>query len=83
MAQCYNILSKVPIRKVGADANQGRHPEGAAPETALRSCDVRNYMASTFGMISFLSVLRSSIVFAVGTSANGGQSMGIVRPASL
>ena len=40
-------------------------------------------MASTLGKISFRSVFMSSIVFAVGTSANGGQRIGIVRPASL
>ena len=39
--------------------------------------------ASTFGMISSFSRLRSSSVLATGTSANGGQSSGIVSPASL
>ena len=43
----------------------------------------RLYMASTLGMISSLSRLRSSSVFATGTSWNGGQRSGIVSPASL
>ena len=41
------------------------------------------YAASTFGMISSFSRLRSSSVFDTGTSANGGQRSGIVSPASL
>jgi hypothetical protein len=40
------------------------------------------YMASTRGMISSFSRLRSSRVFDTGTSANGGQRSGIVSPAS-
>ncbi len=44
---------------------------------------VARYMASTLGMISSFSRLRSSSVFATGTSANGGQRSGIVSPASL
>ncbi len=43
---------------------------------------VRPYAASTFGMMSSLSRLRSSSVLATGTSANGGHSSGIVSPAS-
>src|SRR4030095_10741507 len=42
-----------------------------------------SYMASTWGMISSFSRLRSSSVFATGTSWNGGQRSGIVSPASL
>jgi hypothetical protein len=34
-------------------------------------------------MMSFLIRLRSSMVFEVGTSVNGGQISGIVIPASL
>ena len=41
------------------------------------------YAASTFGMISSFSRLRSSSVLATGTSANGGHRSGIVSPASL
>ena len=41
------------------------------------------YAASTLGMISSFSRLRSSSVFATGTSWNGGQRSGIVSPASL
>ena len=43
----------------------------------------RSYMASTLGMISSFRRLRSSSVFATGTSWNGGQRSGIVSPASL
>jgi pimeloyl-ACP methyl ester carboxylesterase len=46
-------------------------------------CGGRSYIASTFGMISSFSRLRSSSVFATGTSWNGGQRSGIVSPASL
>jgi tetratricopeptide (TPR) repeat protein/transcriptional regulator with XRE-family HTH domain len=43
----------------------------------------RSYVASTFGMISSFSRLRSSSVFETGTSANGGQMSSIVSPASF
>ena len=49
-----------------------------SPPMALRS-----YMASTFGMISSFSRLRSSSVFETGTSWNGGQMSSIVSPASF
>jgi hypothetical protein len=44
---------------------------------------LRSYMASTFGMISSFSRLRSSSVFETGTSANGGQMSNSVSPASF
>ena len=47
-------------------------PDGAPP-TGYR----------TFGRMSSFSLLRSTIVFAVGTPLNGGQSNGSVKPASL
>jgi len=49
-----------------------------SPAYALRS-----YAASTCGMISSFSRLRSSSVFETGTSANGGQMSSIVSPASF
>ena len=48
-----------------------------------RVLSLESHMASTLGMISSLRRLRSSSVFATGTSVNGGQRSGIVRPASL
>ena len=48
------------------------------PPIALRS-----YVASTFGMISSFSRLRSLSVFETGTSWNGGQMSSIVSPASF
>ncbi len=43
----------------------------------------RSQMASTFGMISSFSRLRSSSVFDTGTSANGGQMSSRFSPASF
>jgi hypothetical protein len=44
---------------------------------------LRSYVASTCGMISSFSRLRSSSVFETGTSWNGGQMSSIVSPASF
>ena len=52
-------------------------PSGAA-SSALRS-----QAASTFGMISSFSRLRSSSVLETGTSANGGQMSSRFSPASF
>jgi hypothetical protein len=41
-----------------------------------------SYIASTLGMISSLSRLRSSRVLETGTSWNGGQRRGMDSPAS-
>lgn len=54
---------------------------GAA--AALAAMALRSQAASTFGMISSFSRLRSSSVFETGTSANGGQMSSIVSPASF
>jgi hypothetical protein len=65
------------LRGVGARSHRRRtahHSVGGAAPT---------YMASTLGMISSFRRLRSSSVLDTGTSANGGQSSGIVSPASL
>ena len=59
-------------------------PDVAFPATAEPAwVGGRGYAASTFGRISSLRRLRSSSVFATGTSWNGGQNIGIVIPASL
>ena len=55
---------------------------GAGDEGGSAAEVVRRHDASTFGMISSVSRFMSSSVFDTGTSANGGQSSGIVRPAS-
>ena len=52
---------------------RARERDGLAPR----------YAASTFGMISSLRRFMSSSVLDTGTSANGGQSSGMVSPASL
>ena len=62
----------------------GRLPTSTRRSRTRTTYSTRSrYEASTFGMISSLRRLRSSSVLATGTSANGGQSSGIVSPASL
>jgi hypothetical protein len=56
---------------------------GANGEYVRSGSGQNAHMASTLGMISSFRRLRSSSVFATGTSWNGGQRRGIVRPASL
>jgi hypothetical protein len=64
-----------PFRSVGEGLSGAPEPTSTA---ALPS-----YIASTCGMISSLNRLRSSNVFATGTSWNGGHRSGIVSPTSL
>jgi hypothetical protein len=84
----------VPLdERVQDEGEVVHHPEGpfvaaaalplSTAWTLPRPRRALGYMASTLGMISSLSRLRSSSVLATGTSANGGQRSGIVSPASL
>lgn len=58
-------------------------PPGVAHSGYRAGEALRTHMASTLGMISFFRALRSSSVFEVGTSENGGQMSGMSSPASL
>ena len=84
-------LSGVVPRREPRDAVSGEGAAGADRSPRQRRLTARGvghrpalerYAASTFGMISSFSRLRSSSVFDTGTSANGGQSSGMVSPAS-